>query len=310
MNSPFISICIPAYKRTHLLKKLLGSIQIQSFKNFEIIINDDSPGDDVKNVIEEFTGLPISYIKNEQTAGAVINCIKVMERAQAPWIKVMHDDDWFAGEDALQKFADAAISSGKDFIFCASNKVELSSNEIKKENLTGDRKKMLDNSVFSLFYLNVIGHPSVVLHKKSAHIQYDPQFNWVLDIDFYMRYLQAHEGYHYIPDALINIGNGDAQESAKYYKNFKVEIPEYFTLLTKYKSNLLLQNQYVFHLVWNMLKRFKIKSIEDIRATGYAGPLPDKVEAIINYQKKIPRIILKQTPWSKIFMQRCFKKLA
>jgi hypothetical protein len=58
-----------------------------------------------------------------------------------------------------------------------------------------------------------------------------------------------------------------------------------------------------------MLKRFKIKNIDDIGATGYTGKLPDKIEAIINYQKKIPRIILKQTPWSKALMNSCFKKI-
>jgi hypothetical protein len=147
------------------------------------------------------------------------------------------------------------------------------------------------------------------MHKKDTNIDYDKQFNWVLDIDYYLRYLNAHGGYHYIGDTLVNIGKGSTQESNKYYKNTTVEIPEYFTLLTKYNSDLLLKNQYVFHLVWNMLKRFKIKHIEDIRATGYQGRLPDKVEAIINYQKKIPRIILKQTPWSKALMSRCFKKL-
>lgn len=310
MNSPFISICIPAYNRTRLLKKLLDSIRIQNFTGYEVLINDDSRGNEVAELLLQYADLPVSYVKNETAAGAVANCIKVMRRARAPWIKVMHDDDWFATADALQQFAEAASECGKDFIFCASNQVQLNTGETEKEELVDERKKMLDDSLFSLFYLNVIGHPSVVLHKNDPTIEYDPEFNWVLDIDFYMRYLQQHGTYHYIESALVNIGNGDAQESAKYYKNFKVEIPEYFTLLCKYNSSLLLQNRYVFHLVWNMLKRFKIKSIDDIRATGYTGTLPDKVEDIIRYQKKIPAIILKQPPWSKKLMLRCFKRLA
>jgi glycosyltransferase involved in cell wall biosynthesis len=310
MDTPFISICIPTYKRTDLLKKLLDSIKIQSFKNFEILINDNSPDDAVKQLAEQYSiWLPIAYQKNEPAVSAVENCIKVMRRANAPWIKIIHDDDWFNTADALQQFADAALQSDKDFIFCASNQVYLETNKIEPELLTDERKKMLEDSVLSLFYLNVIGHPSVVMHKKDTSIEYDTQFNWVLDIDYYLRYINAHGGYHYINETLVNIGKGSSQESYKYYKNLMVEIPEYFTLLAKYNSNLLLSNQYVFHLIWNMLKRFKIKNIEDIRATGYTGKLPDKIEAIINYQKKIPRIILKQTPWSKVLMNNCFKKI-
>ncbi len=310
MSQPFISICIPTYKRADLLKKLLDSIIAQSFKNYEVLINDNSPDDSVSNLVATYADkLSISYQKNEPALSAVENCNKVMARANAPWIKIIHDDDWFEGADALQLFADAAEQSGKDFIFSASNQVYLETGVIEEEFLKDDRKEMLDDSILSLIYLNVIGHPSVVMHKKDTALAYDKQFNWVLDIDFYIRYLQKHNGFHYIPKALVNIGKGSTQESYKYYKNFQVEIPEYFTLLTKFDSDLLLKNQYVFHLVWNMLKRFKIKGIGDIRKTGYNGAIPDKVQEIINYQKKIPNIILKQTPWSKKLMKRCFKKL-
>ena len=94
-----------------------------------------------------------------------------------------------------------------------------------------------------------------------------------------------------------------------YYKNPMVESPEYFRMLTKDDSDLLLTNEDVFHLVWNMLKRYRIKNISQVKALGYDGTMPDKLEEIIKYQKNIPAIILKQTPWSKILMKRCYKKI-
>lgn len=311
MSKPFISICIPTYKRADLLKKLLDSICAQTFTDFEILINDNSPDDTVKDLVSAYGKiLSIAYQKNEPAISATENCNKVMGRANADWIKIMHDDDWFATNDALEQFADAAKASGKDFIFCASNQVYLETGKIEQEYLTGERKQMLDESILSLIYLNTIGHPSAIMHKKDNSLAYDPQFNWVLDIDFYLQYLAKHGGYHYIPQTLVNIGKGSGQESSKYYKNIKVEIPEYFTLLTKYENNLLLKNEYVFHLVWNMLIRFRIKSIDDVRKTGYDGRLPDKIEEIIQYQKVIPRIILKQPRWSEKFMERCYRKLS
>ena len=310
MNTPFISICIPTYKRVDLLKKLLDSIRIQSFQNFEVLINDNSPDDTVKDLVYAYRDLlTIAYEKNEPALTATENCNKVMKRAIAPWIKVIHDDDWLDTEDALQQFADAAERSGKDFIFCASNQVYLETKKIEKEELSDEKRKMLEDSTFSLFYLNVIGHPSVVMHRKDTAIEYDPAFNWVLDIDYYVRYLNAHRGYHYIPERLINIGKGSGQESYKYHKNKLVEIPEYFTLLSKYSSDLIVKDEYVFHLVWIMLARYRIKTISDIHALGYTGIMPDKVEEILKYQKKIPLIILKQPPWSKVLMSRCYKKI-
>ena len=310
MQGPLISICIPTYKRADLLKKLLDSILMQQYLHYEVLINDNSPDAEVGDLVKTYLDrLAISYQKNEPALTATENCNKVISRASGEWIKLMHDDDWFATPDALQLFVHAALQSGKDFIFCGSNQVNLETGNSTPERLDDSRKKMLDESVFSLFFLNIIGHPSVLMCRKDAAIQYDAAFNWVLDIDYYMRYLIAHKGYHYIPELLVNIGKGNQQESKKYYKNKWVEIPEYFLLLTKYPSNLLLQEIYVFHLVWNMLKRFKIKNVADIRALGYAGALPDKTEAIIQYQQNIPNILLKQTPWSEWFMNRCYKKI-
>src|SRR5258706_5014546 len=200
-----------------------------------------------------------------------------MQSAISEWIKVMHYDDWFSSENGLSLFADAALHSGKDFIFCANTQVWLDTDKTQEDILTPEKKQMLDDSIFCWFYLNVRGHPSVMMQKKDPAIQYDSNFNWVLDIDYYMRYLDAHPGYHYIPDKLVNIGKGSTQESNKYYKNIKVELPEYFFLLSKYEPDLCLKNQYVFHLVWNMLKRYKIKHVDQIYAAGYKGVMPARI---------------------------------
>jgi len=310
MSKPLISICMPTYKRTDLLKKLLDSIAMQTFRDFEILINDNSPDDSVETLVKSYqTKLPIAYERNEPSISAGSNVIKVMQRATADWVKVMHDDDWFATDDALQLFADAALSSGKDFIFSASRQVWLDSDKTQDDFLTPERKQMLDNSPFCLFYLNVIGHPSVVMHRKDLAINYDSNFNWVLDIDYYMRYFKAHPGYHYIPEQLVNIGKGETQESNKYYKNINVELPEFFVLLAKYEPDLCLKNEYVFHLIWNMLKRYKIKNVSQIYAVGYKGPMPSRIDEIIQFQKNIPRLIIKQTPWSKKLMHKCFLKI-
>ena len=47
-ESPLISICIPAYKRIDYLQKLLDSISIQTFKDYEVIVTDDSPDESVE----------------------------------------------------------------------------------------------------------------------------------------------------------------------------------------------------------------------------------------------------------------------
>ncbi|MEP7165950.1 MAG: glycosyltransferase [Ferruginibacter sp.] len=308
MNTPFISICIPAYKRVAYLKRLLESVAIQTYLNYEVIITDDSPDDSIRQLVATFPSLPITYIKNDTAAGTPGNWNIAMQHATGEWIKLMHDDDWFSLPVSLESFANAIVNSSVDFIFSACNNINPSGKEVN-EFLTGWRREMLEDNPLNLFFLNVIGHPSTVLHRKDCSILYDTQYRWVVDIDFYIRYLQLHPGYEYIPEMLINIGNDDTQVSFAAYKNPRVEVPEYLSMLAKFPSDLLLKHEYVFHLVWNLVKRFRIKNMGMIRDYGYEGPLPGQLQKIIDFQKPFPRIIIKQTNWSKALMKRCYKKL-
>lgn len=309
MYTPFISICIPAYKKTVGLQRLLQSIQQQNYTNYEIIVSDDSPDESVKHVVEDFSGnLQIRYIKNHTAAGTPGNWNIAIAEAKGEWIKLMHDDDWFANVDSLKKFADMAANTTYSFIFSACNNIYSSGKEVN-EFLTGWRKDLLENNCLNLFYQNVIGHPSTVMHRKDDLLKYNTQYKWVVDIDFYIRYLQKYKTYGYIPEMLVNIGTDDQQVSFSLYKNPRVEVPEYLTMLSSYPTDLLLKHEYVFHCVWNLVKRFRITNLKMIEYLGYKGALPDKLQEIIDYQRPIPRIIIKQTNWSKWFMKKCFKKL-
>ena len=50
-----ISICIGTYNRIDYLKRLLDSIAIQKYKNFEVIITDDSSNDSIEQYLKTRT---------------------------------------------------------------------------------------------------------------------------------------------------------------------------------------------------------------------------------------------------------------
>lgn len=310
MKKPFISICIPAYKRAAHLERLLESVRIQTFTDYEVVVSDDSPDDAVTQLIDRYKDLiPIRYWHNIPSAGTPANFNVVMINASGEWIKIMHDDDWFSSETSLQKFADAARNATCNFIFSACNNIYSGSGKQVNEFLKGWKKKMLEDNTLNLLFLNVIGHPPTTMHRKDDGILYDLNFRWVTDVDFYIRYFIKHPGYIYLDEMLVNIGTDETQVTSSLYKNPKVEVPEYLLLLSRFPSNLLLQHEYVFHCVWNLVRRFRIKNIVMIREFGYEGPLPDHIQDIIDFQKPIPRIIIKQTDWSKILMKQCYRKI-
>ncbi len=117
-SQPFISICIPAYKRTQYLQRLLRSIAEQTFNNFEVIVSDDSNDDSVKKLIAQFENqFSLKYWQNQTSLGTPANWNAAIQKAAGEWIKLMHDDDWFATPSALQQFADAT-KQGNQFDCC------------------------------------------------------------------------------------------------------------------------------------------------------------------------------------------------
>jgi glycosyltransferase involved in cell wall biosynthesis len=305
MAAPFISVCIPSYKRVKYLERLLASIRHQSYGHFEVVLSDDSPDDSVKDLLEKYTDLPISYFHNVPAAGTPGNWNLAIEKAKGDWIKIMHDDDWFSTPVSLERFANAASESKSLFLFSASRYIQEDGSEHVR-NLTSEEIKALHTDPLYLIYDNLIGHPSAVLHKKDPSIQYNPSYKWVVDMDFYIHYLDQHPGWEYIAEPLVNIGEGSTQVSADCYKNPDVEIPEYLQLLNSMDSSRVEHNRFVFYTLWNLVKKFRLKDSSHVEK-HYQGPVPKALSYIIHIQNKIPRLILKQTPWSKYFMRKAFQ---
>ena len=117
--APFISICIPAYRRTEFLKRLLDSVEIQTYTNYEVVITDDSPDVSVQELVEQHAvRSKIRYYKNPKTLGTPENWNEGLRYARSEWIKIMHDDDWFSGPESLAGFAEAIRKTDYGFYFC------------------------------------------------------------------------------------------------------------------------------------------------------------------------------------------------
>jgi glycosyltransferase involved in cell wall biosynthesis len=297
----FISICIPAFQRTGHLKRLLDSIDMQTFRHFEVIITDDSPGGEVGELVKNHPLYPmIRYFKNTNTLGTPENWNEGLRMARADWIKIMHDDDWFSGADSLRYFAEA-IERGTDrFYFSAFTNVFPDGHskiiKIKKGEL-----KILKRIPENLLSANRIGPPSAVIFKRDHSIVFDKRMKWLVDIDFYIRYLKKHPAAGYIYKNLVRIGISDSQVTHSSFGNPHIEIPERFMLAEKLDSDTS-RNIRVFDSWWRFLRNLSIRDIAQIEKAGYKGEIPLFITAMIKNQRNIPGMLLKRGIISKFFM--------
>ena len=286
---PLISICIPAYKNTDFLKRLLDSITIQRFTDFEVVVTDDSPDETVRQLCEEFARrLPLKYFRNVKQLGTPQNWNECVRRAVGEWIKIMHDDDWFADESSLAAFAAAAKAQREaPFIFSAYRDVFLDECRERLMFVPGRRYRAFLRNPEVLFSRNIIGPPSVILYKRSLPVQFDPAVKWVVDIDFYIRAMAAGGKTVYIGKVLVNVGLGSQQVTVDCKRQRVVEIPENFYLLNKVGYSAL-RNVLVYDAWWRLMRNLEIRQLRDITEAGYDGPIPAVILSMVRWQRLLP----------------------
>jgi len=296
----YLSICIPAYKRIDYLKRLLLSIERQSYKNFEVIVSDDSDDDSVLNLVNAFKSkYTIQYYSNSPSLGTPANWNSAISKAKGDWIKIMHDDDWFSTKDSLQKFIDATLKGPKFIYSSYSNYIETED----RFNLIRHNKAQLNHILSQPMLLlseNIIGPPSVTLFHKSILEQYDERMKWRVDLEYYIRVLLKEKEIYYLQDNLINVGVSESQVTNYCINVPKVEIPEGYILLDKYGTSPL-KNSIVFDAWWRILRNCQIRSEKDLSQFGDTH-WPVAIINMVHLQSKFSSAQLKNGFISKLFM--------
>jgi glycosyltransferase involved in cell wall biosynthesis len=298
-----ISVCIPAYKHPEYLLRALTSLATQQCSNWEVVITDDSPDDSVYQVVQQFRHqLPIQYFKNTPAHGMPANWNTCYDKARGTYIKILHDDDWLAHPQALEKMA-AALDNNPDcdFVYTAFSNHYLESGSIEEMRCHPFYRRLLSKSPINLFQRNFIGPPSVIMHRNKPAYRYDVKTRWVVDIDFYMQVLEANRRFVYIDEVLVNVGISGEQITRDCFRVREVEIPENFYLLRKHSVKAL-NNIYVYDFFWRMLRNLEIRHVSDLRTSGLKGDIPIPVLQMLTLQRQFPLRLLRIGPLSKMLM--------
>lgn len=303
MDAPYlISICIPTYKRIVDLEKLLDSIGRQSFKNFEVIITDDSPDDTVKNFAANYPAdFKLLYFKNSTALGTPENWNEGIRKANGQWVKLMHDDDYFATEDSLAAYVQAMDAHPSAKVFYSA---------FIFENMAQQSRQLITCNWFDRFFLglsplhllkrNYFGNPSCVLVKKELPFLYDNRFKYIVDFAYYIELLQNKVPAVYLPKVLIHVGQNEEQVTHYTFKNVAVQMYENHILFEKLGAKAL-NNVVAYDYFWRNYRNFSITAAEQI-LPHYGGEIALPLQRMLSAQKAIPRIFLKTGLSSKFFM--------
>ena len=107
MNEVYISICIPCYEMSgkghKYLEHNLNQIVSQNYKNFEVIISDQSQDNKIKILCKKYKEkINIKYFLNKDgKKQASANTNFAMKKASGQVIKIIFQDDYLYTNKAL-----------------------------------------------------------------------------------------------------------------------------------------------------------------------------------------------------------------
>jgi glycosyltransferase involved in cell wall biosynthesis len=229
-----VSICIPCYKNIPFLKRCLQSVITQTYTNYELVISDDSPDTSVELFVKEFLkDVPHIYLHNSPALGSPENWNNAIKASSGKYIKVLHHDDRFCDTNALQIFVNTAkLYPDTDFFFC-DTLISFGDDAITEvHRITNTQHKRLLHQPEFLLFKNCIGAPSATFYKRDEALSYNPDFIWLVDLEFYIHYLRKHKRFHHIPQTLVNTFSGaEGQITNAVSSNKHIVIKEYLQLM-------------------------------------------------------------------------------
>jgi len=287
---PFISICIPTYKRISYLPKLLDSIIMQNFKDYDVVITDNSDTDVVESLVNTYRSkLPILYHRNIPALNMTENWNKGIDIANGEWIKLIHDDDWFADENALAELVKATEEGGR-FIFSGYNAVFEEDGRVVPKTINQTQFSKIQEHPFRLIADNIIGNPSVFMFHSSVSDRFETFMNWYVDIEYYIR-MMLKEKAIYIDKPLVNMSYNVTQVTNAAARNPAIVIPEALFIMNTY-GNKPVAEIVVYDAWWRLFRNLGIKNETVIKQYEKQLPIPEFIHKMIQHQQMIPGKLL------------------
>lgn len=239
-DTPKVSICVPAYNNASEVERLLKSVYLQTYTDFEVNISDDSTNDGIEKLAAAYREQHknINYIHNANPYGHIFNWNAAIKMARGEYIKIMFSDDWFTDEQSLGRYAALLDKSPDAFLaFAGSRQVSLDNHmEYYDRHATPQFIGRLRKDYRHLFLGNEIGAPSAVMYRRGdALTLFDEKSNWASDMYLYFDLLRKNPKFVFTAKPLVSIGVHDHQYTESFSEKDLRIYNDYRYMYEKYR---------------------------------------------------------------------------
>lgn len=234
---PEISVLIPAF-RPDFLDLSIASVLAQRYKDFELIISDDSSGSEIESVVSRWSDPRVRMVKNPRRQQPGTNRDHLISLAKGRFLKFLFDDD-FLLPHSLEILHEAAVNLGAQMVFHGRHLVDESGRLLQTGSaVTAGQAMILDRVLLFREMVprafNFVGEPSNILLEAEALRAMDNPFGidqhrmrFLTDVALYLNLADAGRRIVGVGAALSAFRRHGAQTSAVGGTNFSAGIFEW-----------------------------------------------------------------------------------
>lgn len=193
MNTPLISVIMPAYNAAKFIAESINSVIAQTYTHWELIIVDDGSEDDLKIIVEKFsdkdTRIKYVYQQNSKQGKARNTGI---ENAKGELIAFIDADDIWKPQ-LLEKQIELITSTGADLVFSNIIIIDKEGNMTDEHPIVSAEKLEGISGIKILLQKNIIAVTTVVAKKdaiiKAGGFKTSDKLQYAEDYDLWLRML-------------------------------------------------------------------------------------------------------------------------
>ena len=193
MNTPLVSICIPAYKAESFIPETLASIQAQTLTNWEVIVTEDGTKDSTEELVGAFAktvSQRVIYNRHEINRGLPHTRNTGIGAARGQWIAFLDADDFWA-PDHLEALVAQTKKTSYDMVFAGSQLYDHESRKTVGVRMPSEAH--LKTLPYSLYMGSLSVMPSSVLIRRESFGRFglvSIEFRRVNDTEYWLRVLK------------------------------------------------------------------------------------------------------------------------
>ncbi len=189
--TPKVSMCLTSYRRPHAVGKTIEAILRQDFHDWELVIQDDSSGEETTEVLEHYRRMDdrISWQSNPRNHGMPGNLNLAIARSKGAFVAVLHDGDLFT-PDMLTRWTDAIEKHEAAFVFNTIEFIDGEGHTISVERQPFGPRLEVGELVRCMLYRYgspVWGEAMLRRSCLDAVGLFNPRYSFIADVEMWMR---------------------------------------------------------------------------------------------------------------------------